>query len=349
MKTKEKITIAVSGLNAIDSPGPGIPVIRGIRESAQYSPRIIGLAYDNLEPGIYMQDLVDKVYTVPYPSEGSDAILEKIHLIHAQENIDVIIPNFDAEIAPYIKISPALQSMGIHTLLPTSAQFEERQKHNLTPFGRKYDISVPESIMINSPGELEKAASKLGMPVMVKGRYYEASLAHNLEDAAKWFFKISAKWGLPIILQQYVPGEEYNVAGLGDGEGHTIAAVCMRKQYITDKGKAWGGITIADPRLIELTAQFVEKTRWRGPFELELIKDKRGIYHLLEINPRMPAWIYLAVGAGQNIPEAILQLATGNRIPPLTSYTTGKMFLRYSWDMIIDVAEFQKFAMKGER
>jgi carbamoyl-phosphate synthase large subunit len=349
MKNKEKITIAVSGLNAIDSPGPGIPVIRGLRESDHFSPRIIGLAYDNLEPGIYMQDLVDRVYTVPYPSEGSEAILEKIRLIHEQERIDIIIPNFDAEIAPYIKISPALNALDIKTLLPTASQFEERQKHNLTPFGRKYDISVPESIMVNSPGELEKAVSSLGLPVMVKGKYYEAVLVYHLEEAAKWFYKISAKWGLPIILQQYLPGEEYNVAGLGDGEGNTIAAVCMRKQYITDKGKAWGGISISDPRLIELTGSFVKKTQWRGPFELEMIKDKRGDYHLLEINPRMPAWIYLAVRAGQNIPDAIIQLTLKGHIPPLKNYMTGKMFLRYSWDMIIDVAEFQKFSMKGER
>ncbi len=30
---KNKITIAVTGLNAIDSPGPGIAVIRGLKEA----------------------------------------------------------------------------------------------------------------------------------------------------------------------------------------------------------------------------------------------------------------------------------------------------------------------------
>ena len=30
---KRKITVAVTGLNNIDSPGPGIPVIRGLKES----------------------------------------------------------------------------------------------------------------------------------------------------------------------------------------------------------------------------------------------------------------------------------------------------------------------------
>ncbi len=51
---KQKITVAVTGLNNTDNPGPGIPVIRGILESDFFDARIIGLAYENLEPGIYI-------------------------------------------------------------------------------------------------------------------------------------------------------------------------------------------------------------------------------------------------------------------------------------------------------
>ena len=70
--SKIKLTIGVSGLNNTDNPGPGIPVIRALRESEIFEPRIIGFAYENLEPGIYMRDHVDRVYQVPYPSEGSE-------------------------------------------------------------------------------------------------------------------------------------------------------------------------------------------------------------------------------------------------------------------------------------
>ncbi len=35
-----------------------------------------------------------------------------------------------------------------------------------------------------------------------------------------------------------------------------------------------------------------------------------------EINPRIPAWVYLAVGAGQNIPEALVNLALGKKVEP---------------------------------
>ena len=92
-----------------------------------------------------------------------------------------------------------------------------------------------------------------------------------------------------------------NVVALGDGKGNTIGAVPMRKQYITDKGKAWGGITIDDPKLIEITHKIMRETKWRGGMELELIRTNSNEYYIIEINPRIPAWVYLAVGAGQSI------------------------------------------------
>jgi carbamoyl-phosphate synthase large subunit len=62
---KQKLIIAVTALNAIDSPGPGIAVIRSIRQCEEFDVRIIGLAYESLEPGIYMHDIVDKTYQIP--------------------------------------------------------------------------------------------------------------------------------------------------------------------------------------------------------------------------------------------------------------------------------------------
>ncbi|MEY4110388.1 MAG: hypothetical protein RLZZ46_743, partial [Bacteroidota bacterium] len=56
---KRKVTVAVTGLNAIDSPGPGVAVIRAIRECTDWDARIIGLSYEALEPGIYMDGICD--------------------------------------------------------------------------------------------------------------------------------------------------------------------------------------------------------------------------------------------------------------------------------------------------
>ena len=348
MTKKRKLTIAVSGLNAVDSPGPGVAVIRALREAESFDVRIIGIAYESLEPGIFMHNLVDKTYQFPYPSAGVDAVLERIEYIHSIEKLDVFIPNFDSELYPFIKLEDTLKEMGIHMFLPTMEQFEERHKVNLNEFGEKYGINVPKSKAIHDLGSIYGISSEFTYPVLVKGKYYDAAVAYNMEQVKTHFNKISAKWGYPIIIQEFVHGTEFNVTGLGDGFGNTIAAVPMRKQYITDKGKAWGGISIADKKMLELTDKFLSQTKWRGGFELELMKNKENEFYLLEINPRMPAWIYLSVGVGQNIPEALVKLALGEKVEPFTSYKVGKMFVRYAWDMIVDMEEFQLISTRGE-
>ena len=402
---KPKLNIAVTGLNAIDSPGPGVAVIRGLREAASFDVRIIGLAYESLEPGIYMHDLVNHTYMIPHPSNGTDALYARLEYIHNREKLDVIIPNFDAELYSFMKLELKLRALNIHMFLPTFEQFEERHKVNLSKFGDKYDILVPFGKAISSAHEIDtlfdkkvrnnensvkssvleifnsNAAEAVEMtankretialtgkiativngknhdnqpddefdfPVMIKGKWYDAYVANNIEQAKAYFHKISAKWGLPVVIQKFVHGTEYNVIGLGDGNGNMMAAVPMRKQYITDKGKAWAGISINDTKLLALTEKFIRSTKWRGAFELELMKGHDNSYYLMEINPRIPAWVYLAVGVGQNIPEMLVNLALGKNVEPIGDYDVGKLFIRYSYELIVDRSEFENLSLKGE-
>ena len=66
-----------------------------------------------------------------------------------------------------------------------------------------------------------------------------------------------------------------------------------------------------------------------------------------EINPRIPAWVYLAVGAGQNIPEALVELALGNEVKAFDNYKVGTMFVRYSFDNIAQLDDYQNLTTTG--
>jgi carbamoyl-phosphate synthase large subunit len=347
--SKRKITVGVSGLNNIDSPGPGIPVIRALKESSEFDVRIIGFSYETLEPGIYMHELVDKVYQLPLPTAGSSMLKERLQYIAGIEKIDVIIPNFDAELHNFIKIQQQLKSeLDIATFLPSHESFEERQKSELNKFGEKYNVRVPKSHMINQLSELKKLEDDLDYPMVIKGRYYDAYVASSYEQASTGFYKIVARWGYPVIVQEFVTGTEVNVTAIGDGYGNCIGAVPMRKLYITDKGKAWSGISLEDDTLMEITRRVIENSKWRGGCELEFIKTKKDEYYLLEMNPRFPAWVYLANGCGQNHAEALVKMALGEEVKPFAGYKSGKMFIRYSYDMIVDITEFEKISTTGE-
>jgi len=345
---KQKITIAITGLNNTDNPGPGIPMIRGIRESGKFEARIIGLAYENMEPGIYMDGALDKTYLIPYPSVGIEPFMERILEINEKDPIDLIIPNLDAELFTFMKSSQTLAKHDIRTYLPSIEQFEERQKGNLNKFGEKYGLKVPHSQSITSINDIPGLRDEFEYPLLVKGKFYDAYIAYNSEQVINHYNKISAKWGLPVIIQEFIRGTEVNVVALGDGTGTTVAAVPMRKQYITDKGKAWSGITLGDKELLRITRDLIGQSKWKGGMELEMIRTNQNEYYLIEINPRIPAWVYLAVGAGQNIPEALVALAMGEYVEPLSDYEVGKMFIRYSYDLIGNISDFEKLSITGE-
>lgn len=347
--TRKKITVAVTGLNNIDSPGPGIPVARALKESEIYDVRIIGLSYETLEPGIYMKEFVDKTYQIPLPSAGTAVLKDRLEYINSIENIDVIIPNFDAELHNFIKIQDDLKlTLNIATALPTAEQFEERHKSALGAFGEKYGVAVPKNKMIFNAYEINSLTTEFSYPLVVKGKYYDASIAASPEQAMNYFHKISAKWGLPIIIQQFVSGNEVNITAIGDGKGNCLGAVPMRKLYITDKGKAWAGVSLEDEKLIEIAHSVIAKSKWKGGCELEFIKSKEGIYYLLEMNPRFPAWVYLAKGCGQNHPESLVKIALGEEAECQKTYESGKMFIRYSQDLIVSMKDFETISTFGE-
>jgi len=344
----KKLVIGVTALNAIDSPGPGVAVIRAIRDCKDFEVRIIGLAYESMEPGLYMHDLIDKTYQIPYPSGGTEPLLARLEYIQEKENMDLIIPNFDAELFNFIKIQDKLLAIGIRTFLPDLDQLEARDKMQLAAFGKKNGFLVPKEYYIHEFNELKKMETDLNYPIVVKGKFYDAIISNSFEQVEKAFLKIQAKWGLPIILQEFIKGTEINIAALGDGEGNTISVIPMRKLYITDKGKAWAGVTLEDDKLLHLGRKFIQSTNWRGGCELEVMLTSTGKPYILEVNPRFPAWIYLTAAAGQNQPATLVKMAMGEKIDAFENYDVGKIFIRYAWDLITDITEFQKIAGNGE-
>jgi carbamoyl-phosphate synthase large subunit len=346
--SRQPLTVGVTGLNAGDSPGPGVAVIRALLESPDYDVRVVGLCYEALEPGVYIPGFIGKTYQLPYPTAGTTALLERLRYIHEREGLDVLIPNFDAELYNFIRLASQLRGLGIHTFLPSEAQLQMRDKLNLSAFGSAHGFRMPAARALYQAHELAGAAAELGWPLVVKGKFYEATVAHSLAQAEQAFHQLHARWGLPIIAQQFVAGQEINIAGLADGAGRSLSLVPMRKLSITDKGKAWAGITLEDETLLALGRRFALSTGWRGGFELEVIRTAAGELMVLEINPRFPAWIYLTAAAGQNQPAALLRLALGHSVAPMKTYTVGKMFVRYAWDAITDYTTFQQIAALGE-
>ena len=343
-------TVAITGINAKpDNPGPGLAVARCLRESPQFQGRIVGLGYDALDPGLYLPEYCDAGYLLPYPSAGDQALLDQLRHIQAQEQVEVLIPCLDAELPGMVRLRPALEDMGLKTFLPDAEQLRLRNKDRLPELAELAGIQCPEIRPITQAGFFYQCQEEgWSYPLVVKGLFYDARIAHNADEAAEAFHKIAAEWGYPVLVQRMIKGgEEYNLTAVGDGEGRLLGPVMMKKMAVTDKGKAWAGISIDDQALLAASESLAREIRWRGPLEVEVMRDGQGNYQLIEINPRFPAWIYLSAGVGRNLPLALLKLALGQAVDEFPPITAGTLFIRHALENIVPLEEFEAIVTRG--
>ncbi|MDQ6974996.1 MAG: ATP-grasp domain-containing protein [Mariprofundaceae bacterium] len=340
--------VAVTGMNCQpENPGPGLAVVRSLRQEFGASIRIIGLSYDVLDAGLYLNEFCDAAYLLPYPSAGEQPLLQRLEQIQQQEGMTILIPCLDAELLNFIRLKDQLLAVGVHMVLPTREQLLQRNKDRLDVLAAKADIRYPESKNISHNDFFYHCHDEgWRYPMVVKGLFYDAKVVYTPDEGAAAFRSIAAEWGLPVLVQRYAKGHEVNLVALGDGQGEMIGAVMMRKKAVTDKGKAWAAITIHDPHLEETARKLIKELRWSGPLEVEILKEESGQYLLIEINPRFPAWVYLATEAGVNLPAALVRMMQGEELT-LAEPETGKMMIRYAQETVIDLKTFESMMMSG--
>ncbi len=343
-----EIIVGVTGINAVDNPGPGIGVARSLKEATGLKVNVVGMAYDAMDPGIYMDWLIDKAYLLPYPSSKHEAFLDRLYYIQQTYGLDFVFPNLDAELPVFIQYQDDLAQSGIQTFIPSREQFRLRGKDRLREIAQTIRIDYPATEVVTSYDELVRAIDKIGLPVMVKGAFYKAYRAFTTQEAVGYYNSIVAEWGYPIIVQQVVSGEEMNVVGVGDGEGNSLGMVGIKKIWITSLGKIWTGVTIKHEKMLSAAAAFIEQYRWKGGFELECIVAQDTVY-LIEINPRLPAWSYFATGVGINLPANMLRKTLGLPLPKSFDYPAGKLFVRYTYELVTDMEPFRNITTRGEK
>ncbi|MBF0186916.1 MAG: ATP-grasp domain-containing protein [Magnetococcales bacterium] len=346
---EKPLTIAITGMNAKpDNPGPGLAVARCLRDSPDFSGRIIGLGYDALDPGLYLDTICDASYLLPFPSAGEEAWMSRLDVVHGQERIDLLIPCLDAELLTAIRLEEQLMERGIKTFLPNSDQFRMCNKDRLTELAEIAGIDSPESINVTDVGFFNRCVREgWNYPLVVKGLFYDAKVVTNPYDASLAFRHIAAEWGLPVVVQKLVEGNEVNLTAVGDGNGNLLAPVMMTKRAITDKGKAWAGMSIDDPKLQKASEEIVKTLKWRGPLEVEIMRGTDETYNLIEINPRFPAWIYLSAGVDRNLPATLVKLAMGEPLPEMQSVKAGVLFIRHALETIVPLDAFESIVISG--
>ena len=340
--------IALTGLHRGESPQPGGAVAESLRLRFP-DLRIVGLCYDPMESGLFSPagDRLDAAHLMPFPGAGPDALLDRLRDLVARERIGAVIPCLDSELRNYIAIAGDLAAMGVRTLLPEPDPLEQRSKTGLLALCQSLGVPTPRAAHADDPVTLAGHALRIGYPCYVKGRLYDAHRAEHAGELHAAFHEIAKVWGTPVIVQEAIMGEEYDVAGIGDGKGGLTAFCTIRKMLRSRLGKGYGGVVVDNPGLEASARRIVAALKWNGPFELEFVKAPGRPPMLMEMNPRFPAWIDFPSKLGCNMPAAILERLFGDAPTPLPRCEAGKIFVRHCTDLVGDIGDLARITADG--
>ncbi len=336
-------TVAITGFHSTDSLKPGLNVARSLKEALGEKVKIISIESYPISPSLGLPHLVDEAYLTPVASEGPSKVLNSLQEILNKTKIDVLIPNDDEEVQLFSEIQNDIRALGVELLISSPEKLFAVSKDRFYSFGKKRGYSVPFTKVFNKWSEFGKNGFPIDYPFILKGLLCDSYLVHSGEEAKVYFDRITQIWDPPVIAQEFIPGEEYSVVALAGWDSEVIGAVAMKKSGINEKGTTWAGVTVMEPQLLNLAAKIIDDLRWIGPLEIEIIKeDNSELFYIIEINPRFPAWIYLATRAGQNLPLALVNIATEKRVDKLPPYKSGLMFMRTSSEVVFKVDRLGK-------
>lgn len=176
-------------------------------------------------------------------------------------------------------------------------------------------------------------------PVLVKPRRGSGARSiHRADDAraAEFFCGYVRE---PVMVQQYMDGEEFSIDTLSDPDGRCLNAI-PRTMIESRGGESIKGTVIDDPELVDLGRRVVEALGVRGPATVQVFRDREIGLGITDVNTRFggafPAPMYAAL-PGRTYPELIVRMARGERVEPhVGQFRAGITFTRYYWQLELD-------------
>ena len=300
------MNIAVTGVHAGGQRSPGLSVAKAL--SSQGKHRLIAIDYDEYSTGFY-QALFDEILVLPWSEDGKK-MTGQIEAIQKEYPIDVIFPCLNMDVPLFSRIKKRLQGLGIQTLLPPATSISAREKRVIPDLIRNTSLSCPETAVCNTSLDIESAFEHIGSPCVIKGGECGVFPIHNRRMFQYYCGYCMSTFGFPILVQEWIQGEETSVFALCDKDSSISILAAVRKIGITDDGETWMSILIDDFEGEQPVKQIISKLQWVGPIEFDLIKNDDDLF-ILDINPRFPSWVDGLADQGVNAPSLALDIVSG--------------------------------------
>lgn len=252
---------------------------------------------------------------------------------------DLVIPTVDSELREVSTAREEFAAHGIRLLVESTSTLDTcLDKYVL--FQRCQDVvRTPRTVLLTGDVD-EEALVWLGFPFIVKprrgagGRGFEV-----IEDVA-------ALDSMPhdgtIMMQEYLPGEEYSIDVLARPDGHVVAAVPRVRDRV-DSGIAIAGRTVRDESLEEFGRKVAAAIGATTVVNVQSRRAVDGTPSLLEVNARFPGTMALTMAAGIDMPVLAVDAALGRSLPDRLDFDEVAM-VRHWADVVVPINDYRSMA-----
>ena len=301
------VPVFISGMHSGQNPCSGLGIVRCLRDA--FSPeqiRLIGVDHWQGSSGLH-HDLLDEHWILPPWNQiqnrlHADAIRERLvagaYWISAMD-IEVRWLGRHLGTHPHL-LAPPLEAVH-RTAKPAVQAFDSM------------GFRIPEYISATEPdADIHAFLREHSWRCWIKSPFHEAARVPTWGALQTFRHKFSNQWKTKrLFVQRHIGGVEETFT-FAAYQGELLGAVRMEKRQLTWEGKTWAGrVSELQGEHREALAECIRSTGWTGGGELELLKDNSGQYHIIECNPRFPAWLYGSAIAGHNLPGLLLSRAAG--------------------------------------
>ncbi|MFJ2550842.1 ATP-grasp domain-containing protein [Microbacterium sp. NPDC087591] len=315
--------------------GPaGVAVIRSLLRRSDLT--VFAADMDGWASGLYLVPAEQRRLLPPGRDEDFVPALARFV---AEDALDLVISTVDVEL---VAVAARREELAPAVLAAPSAETLDIALDKLSLAERCAPTGFAPRTVLAGP---DAQSVDWEFPVFAKPRQGAGSRGVRLVPDRAALDALPLDEGL--IVQDFLPGEEYSVDVIADADGNIVAAV-PRTRARVDSGVAIAGRTVRDPELEETAAALARAIGLVGVANVQLRRDRSGRAVLLEINPRFPGALPLTIAAGVDIPSLVVDLFLGRELPALVPFREVAS-VRFLEDIIVEVEDVLVSAHAGHQ
>ena len=283
-----------------------------------------------LSPAFFSRYCKNRVI-YPSPETRPDAFVDMM-LDHLRKHPqDVLFPTDDVTLKLFSRHHEDFEKV-THIPIPTPDQVAYGlDKARAMQIANMLGIPHPRTVFPNSADDAEFLVQNLSPNLVIKPRGSSGGRGIVYVDPAEsvgavWQ-RVHEQYPYPLIQERITVGAKFDVCVIMDRNNEPVASFAQKelRHFPIKDGLSTMQESVWRPELVERSIALLQAIGWYGVAEVEFAEDlETGETMLLEVNPRFWASVQLAISCGVDFPYLLYQVAKGQRVTPVHSYTVGR-------------------------